>query len=67
MSWLDRAQLRESEPYVSGEAQGALEFLCDHQVSPFRLTDAYTEAARQNGVDVFFNVNVTGVTRQAAA
>ncbi|KIA79343.1 hydrogen cyanide synthase [Chromobacterium piscinae] len=66
VSWLDRAQLRESEPYVSAEAQGALEFLCDHQVSPFRLTDAYTEAARQNGVDVFFNVNVTGVTRQGS-
>ncbi|KUM01652.1 cyanide-forming glycine dehydrogenase subunit HcnC [Chromobacterium subtsugae] len=64
--WLDQAQLRADEPYVSHSAQGALEFLCDHQVSPFRLADAYTEAARQNGVDVFFNVNVTGVARQGS-
>lgn len=66
MRWLDRAQLREHEPYVSEEAQGALEFLCDHQINPFRLTDAYTEAARQNGADVFFNVNVTDVVRQGS-
>ncbi|OQS38322.1 cyanide-forming glycine dehydrogenase subunit HcnC [Chromobacterium haemolyticum] len=64
--WVDQAQLRENEPYISHEATGALEFLCDHQVSPFRLTDAYTEAARQNGVDVFFNTNVTGVLKQGS-
>ena len=56
--------LRAAEPKVSHEAQGALEFLCDHQVNPFRLTDAYTEGARQNGVDVYFNTNVTGVLHQ---
>ncbi|WP_248807069.1 cyanide-forming glycine dehydrogenase subunit HcnC [Pseudomonas sp. MWU13-2100] len=64
LRWLDREALREAEPAVSHEAQGALEFLCDHQVSPFRLADAYTEAARQNGVDLFFNTNVTGVLHQ---
>jgi hydrogen cyanide synthase HcnC len=58
--WLDQAALREAEPSVSHEARGALEFLCDHQVSPFRLADAYTEGARQNGVDLYFNTNVTG-------
>ncbi|WP_455290002.1 cyanide-forming glycine dehydrogenase subunit HcnC [Cupriavidus necator] len=62
--WLDQGRLRETEPYISQGALGALEFLCDHQVSPFRLTDAYTEAASQNGVDVYFNTNVTGVIRQ---
>src|SRR5450830_1741542 len=62
--WLDQAALRDAEPAVSHEAKGALEFLCDHQVSPFRLADAYTEAARQNGVDLYFNTNVTGVLRQ---
>jgi len=64
LRWLDREALREAEPAVSHEAQGALEFLCDHQVSPFRLADAYTEGARQNGVDLYFNTNVTGVLRQ---
>lgn len=62
--WLDQAALREAEPNVSHEASGALEFLCDHQVSPFRLADAYTEGARQNGVDMFFNTNVTEVLRE---
>ena len=64
--WLDQAALREAEPSVSHDAQGALEFLCDHQVSPFRLTDAYTEGARQNGVDLYFNTNVTEVMRQGS-
>ena len=62
--WLDQAALRAAEPKVSHEAQGALEFLCDHQVNPFRLTDAYTEGARQNGVDVYFNTNVNEVLHQ---
>ncbi len=38
--WLDREELRRAEPAVSHAAHGALEFLCDHQVSPFRLADA---------------------------
>src|SRR5476649_637233 len=62
--WLDAAQLQESEPYLSRQATGALEFLCDHQISPFRLTDAYLEGARQNGVDIYHNTNITGVHRQ---
>ena len=62
--WLDRDALRKAEPAVSHHALGALEFLCDHQVSPFRLADAYTEGARQNGVDLFLNTNVTGVLHQ---
>lgn len=59
--WLNQSELRRAEPSVSHEATGALEFLCDHQVSPFRLADAYTEGARQNGVDLYNNTNVTGV------
>lgn len=59
--WLGQQELRETEPAVSAQAKGALEFLCDHQVSPFRLGDAYLEAARQNGVDLYLNTNVTGV------
>lgn len=62
--WLDREELRRAEPAVSHAAHGALEFLCDHQVSPFRLADAYLEAARQNGVELLLGTNVTGVLRQ---
>jgi len=64
--WLDRRALREAEPAVTLQATGALEFLCDHQVSPFRLGDAYLEAARQNGVDLYLNTRVTGVMHQGA-
>nr|WP_314263675.1 cyanide-forming glycine dehydrogenase subunit HcnC [uncultured Moellerella sp.] len=64
--WLDAVQLQENEPYISLQATGALEFLCDHQISPFRLTDAYLEGARQNGVDIYSNTNVTGVHRQGS-
>lgn len=59
--WLDRTELREVEPAVSESAQGALEFLCDHQVNPFRLTDAYLEGARQNGVALFFDTDAIDV------
>ena len=59
--WLDRKALRATEPAVSAEANGALEFLCDHQLSPFRLGDSYMEAARQNGVDLYLNTRVTDV------
>ncbi len=62
--WLDREELRRAEPAVSHAAHGALEFLCDHQVSPFRLADAYLEAARQNGVELLLGTNVIGVLRQ---
>jgi hydrogen cyanide synthase HcnC len=66
LRWLNWAQLRECEPYISHEAIGALEFIDDHQVNPFRLTDAYLEAARQNGVSLFPNTNVVGVLRDGA-
>ena len=62
--WLDAQQLREEEPYVTPDALGAIDFTCDHQVNPYRLVDAYTEAARQNGVDLFLNTTITGVERE---
>lgn len=62
--WLDRQALRKAEPSVTESAHGALEFLCDHQLSPFRLGDAYMEGARQNGVDLYLNTRVTGVLHQ---
>ena len=66
IQWLDRAELQRSEPYISRKATGALEFLCDHQISPFRLTDAYLEGARQNGVVIYNNTNIIDVYRQDA-
>ncbi|WP_144964528.1 cyanide-forming glycine dehydrogenase subunit HcnC [Pseudomonas sp. DE0010] len=62
--WLDRQALRKAEPSITESAHGALEFLCDHQLSPFRLGDAYMEGARQNGVDLYLNTRVTDVLHQ---
>ncbi|WP_130904960.1 MULTISPECIES: cyanide-forming glycine dehydrogenase subunit HcnC [unclassified Pseudomonas] len=64
--WLDQATLRRAEPNISHEAKGALEFLCDHQVSPFRLADAYTEGARRNGIDLYFNTNIIDVLHEGS-
>ncbi len=62
--WLTAEQLREEEPYVNPKAIGAIDFTCDHQINPYRLVDAYTEAARQNGVEMYLNTKISGVKRQ---
>lgn len=62
--WLNQEELLSSEPNISKEAIGAMEFDCDHQINPYRLNEAYLEGARQNGVDLFLNTKVTGVVRR---
>jgi hydrogen cyanide synthase HcnC len=62
--WLDSDQLRSEEPYVAKDAIGAMDFTCDHQINPYRLTDSLIEAARQNGVDLYLNTMITGVERK---
>lgn len=64
VSWMSKEELHTSEPYISKDAIGAMEFEGDHQINPYRLNDAYVEAARQNGVDLYLNTKVTGVERQ---
>lgn len=56
--WLDGQQLREEEPYVTPDAIGAMDFVCDHQINPYRLVESFTEAARQNGVDLLLNTMI---------
>ncbi len=62
--WLDKAQLKMEEPYVSPDATGAMDFTCDHQVNPYLLVESFTEAARQNGVDLYLNTKVVDVERK---
>lgn len=64
--WLDAEQLKEEEPYITPDAIGAIDFICDHQVNPYRLVDAYTESARQNGVELVLNTEVTSVIREGS-
>lgn len=61
--WVTQEELRAEEPQISPEAIGAMEFDCDHQINPYRLNEAYLEAARQNGVELYLNTKVTGVER----
>lgn len=62
--WLNADELLDEEPYVNPEAIGAMDFTCDHQISPFLLINAFTEAARQNGVDLHLNTLVTGIEKE---
>ncbi len=61
-TWLDESDLRQAEPNISRESMGALMFLNDHQVNPFKLVDAFREGARRNGVDLFLDSKVNNVT-----
>jgi hydrogen cyanide synthase HcnC len=60
--WVEKQELRETEPYISEEAIGSLMFVNDHQVNPFLLVDALREAARQNGVDIFWESQINNIT-----
>ncbi|SIO36167.1 FAD-binding oxidoreductase [Salinivibrio sp. ES.052] len=62
--WVSQDELHAQEPNVSRDAIGAMEFEGDHQINPYRLNEAYLEAARQNGVELYLNTKVTGVVRQ---
>ena len=64
VSWLSAQELDEDEPNINHNAIGALEFSCDHQVNPYRLNEAYMEAARQNGVELYLETKVQNVVRQ---
>lgn len=63
LRWLDAQELREEEPNINPHAQGALMFLQDDQVNPYLLLQAYQEAARQNGVQLFLESDVQSITR----
>lgn len=62
--WISQDELHAEEPNISKETIGAMEYDCDHQVNPYRLNEAYLEAARQNGVKLYLNTRVTGIERQ---
>jgi len=61
---MDQQELHKKEPYASHEAIGSLLLINDHQVNPFLLVEAFREAARQNGVDLYWNTHIHSVTVQ---
>ncbi|ODN42425.1 NAD(P)/FAD-dependent oxidoreductase [Piscirickettsia litoralis] len=65
INWIDQNELKKQEVNISKRAEGAMVFETDHQINPYRLTDAYTESARQNGVDLFLNTKITGIKKNS--
>ncbi len=60
--WLTPDELAKAEPAVTCEVRGALRFNGDNQVNPYRLADAFLEAARNLGAEIVTHTEVTGVT-----
>lgn len=67
IKWLDKNELNISEPQITDGAIGAMEYTCDHQVNPYKLNEAYLEAARQNGVDLYLKTKVTDILKNGRA
>jgi glycine/D-amino acid oxidase-like deaminating enzyme len=61
--WISQEKLLSEEPIISSNAIGAMEYSCDHQINPYRLNEAYLEAARQNGVDLYLRTKVIGIEK----
>ena len=63
LEWLTADEVAEAEPALSREIRGALRFLGDDQVNPYRLADALRAGARALGARVLAHTEVTGVVR----
>ena len=61
---IERDELKEMEPHISDEAVAALWAPSAGIVDPFGLNIALAENAAQNGVDFFFDAEVTDVCRE---
>jgi len=62
---LTRAEVLAKEPKVNPEVKGALYAKTGALVDPFLLTIALVENAVKNGVNLFLNFPVKGVTKEA--
>ncbi len=59
--WLTPEELSRDEPAVTRDVLGALVFLGDDQINPYKLADAFIEAAKSHGATVISHTEVTGV------
>ncbi len=59
--WVTPEELARAEPALTRETRGALRFNGDDQVNPYRLADAFREAARALGAAVLTHTEVTGL------
>ncbi len=67
VTWLGADDLAKAEPAVSRSALGALRFLGDDQVNPYKLADAFRAAARAKGARVVSPAEVTGLRIEGGA
>jgi hydrogen cyanide synthase HcnC len=61
--WLSPSELAAAEPALTREARGALRFVGDDQLNPYKLADALRAGARAHGAQVLPHTEVTGVVR----
>jgi hydrogen cyanide synthase HcnC len=62
-AWLSPEQVAAAEPALTREVRGALRFLGDDQVNPYKLADALRAGARARGARIVPHTEVTGVVR----
>jgi hydrogen cyanide synthase HcnC len=61
--WLSPGQVAAAEPALTRDVRGALRFLGDDQLNPYRLADALRAGARVRGARIVTHTEVTGVAR----
>jgi hydrogen cyanide synthase HcnC len=61
MEWVTTDELAECEPAVTANNRGALRFISDDQVNPYRFADAMRAGARSRGATTVTHTEVTGL------
>ncbi len=65
MQGLSPEELARDEPFVTRENLGAVRFLGDDQVNPYRLAHAFLASAEILGAEVLSRVEVTGIATRS--
>jgi hydrogen cyanide synthase HcnC len=66
MEWMTSDDVASAEPAITRELQGALRFVGDDQVNPYRLADVMRAAARRLGASILSHVEVVGMKREGS-
>ena len=59
--WLSPEELARDEPAVTRDALGAVVFLGDDQINPYKLADAFLSGAKSHGAQILSHAEVTGL------
>ncbi len=61
--WLSPSEVATAEPALTRDVRGALRFLGDDQLNPYKFADALRAGARARGARIVPHTEVTGVVR----